>query len=48
MRPKLPGQQPASVAAAVAPAQQRDQAPAVQLERLEERRAVPAQQYQLV
>jgi hypothetical protein len=45
MVPKLPGQQPASVAAAGAPARQRERAPAGREERLEAERAVLAQQY---
>jgi hypothetical protein len=43
--PKLPGQQPASVAAAGTLARQRERAPAGREERLEAERAVLAQQY---
>jgi hypothetical protein len=39
---KLPGRRPVSVAAAVALARQREQAPAAQPERLEEQRAALA------
>jgi hypothetical protein len=45
MVPKLPGQQPASVATAGALARQRERAPAGREERLEAERAVLAQQY---